>query len=193
MNIEEEPSKFEIKETMKGTFYSLICCLIFCVILLVIVSIAIPSIMGSSSSPFAGFGTLILVGFWIVMVGLMIYIGLKMKGGGKERSFSMDGVTIAFNTPNKPPFTIKTSDFNTLEVSRIKRRDVLDEALWIVHAHFSSKTVFYKFHFLEAAKNYIVASQRDYSKKALKKIRTALERFCQENNKMYIFKKTRWG
>jgi len=53
----------------------------------------------------------------------------------------------------------------------------------------SSQTVFYKFHFLEAAKNYIVASQRDYSKKALKKIRTALEQFCRERGKTYIFKK----
>ena len=189
MNIEEEPGKIEIKETMKGTFYSLICCMVFCVILLVIVSIAIPSIMGTSSSPLAGFGTLILVGFWIAMVGLMIYIGLKMKGGGKERSFSMDGETIAFNTPNKQPFTINTSDFNTLEVSRIRRRDVLDEVMLYVKSSLSSNTVFYKFHFLEAAKTYIVASQRDYSKKALKKIRTALEQFCQENNKTYIFKK----
>ena len=189
MNIEEEPGKFEIKETMKGTFYSLICCLIFCVILLVIVSIAIPSIMDSSSSPLAGFGTIILIGFWIVMVGLMIYIGLKMRGGGKERRFAMDGETITFETPNKPTFTINTSDFNTLEVSRITRKDILDEVLWIVHTHMSSQTVFYKFHFLEAAKNYIVASQRDYSKKALKKIRTALEQFCQERGKTYIFKK----
>jgi len=190
VNIEEEPGKFEIKETMKGTFYSLICCMVFCVILLIVVSIAI--IMGTSSSPFAGMGTLILVGFWIVMIGMMIYIGLHMKGGGKERSFSIDGETIAFNTPNKSTFSINASDFNTLEVSRIRRRDVLDEALWIVKSSLSSKTVFYKFHFLEAAKNYVVASQRDYSKKALNKIRTALEQFCQENGKTYIFKKNWW-
>ena len=167
--------------------------MVFCVILLIVVSIAIPSMMDTSSSPFAGFGTLILVGFWIAMVGLMIYIGLKMRGGGKERSFSMDGETIAFKTPNKNTFTINVSDFNTLEVSRTTRKDILDEALWLLHAHFSSNTAFYKFHFLEATKSYIVASQRDYSKKALKKIRTVLEQFCQENGKTYIFKKKRWG
>jgi hypothetical protein len=189
MNIEEEPGKFEIKETMKGSFYGLICCLVFCVILLVIVSIAIPSMMGSSSSPFAGFGTIILVGFWIVMVGLMIYIGLKMRGGGKERRFAMDGKKITFDTPNKPTFTINTSDFNTIEVSRTTRKDVLDEAMWYVNASLSSNTVFYKFHFLEATKSFILASQRDYSKKALKKIRAALEQFCQENGKTYIFNK----
>ena len=188
MNIEEEPGKFEIKETMKGTFYSLICCLVFCVILLVIVSIAIPSMMDTSSSPFAGMGTLILVGFWIVMVGMMIYIGIKMKGGGKERSFAVDGETISFETPNKPTFKINASDFNTLEVSRVTRRDIVDSVLEDLFFR-RSRTIYYRFHFLEATKNYIVESQRDYSKKALKKIRTALEQFCLERGKTYIFKK----
>jgi len=123
------------------------------------------------------------------MVGLMIYIGLKMKGGGKERRFTMDGEAITFDTPNKPTFTINASDFNTIEVSRTTRKDILDEVMWYVKPSASSKTVFYKFHFLEAAKSYIVASQRDYSKKGLRKIREALEKFCIENGKTYIFNK----
>lgn len=154
MNVEEKPSNIEIKETMKKSFYSYICCLVFCFILLVLFSIAIPNISGSST--FFGIGTIILVVFWIAMVGLMIYIGLKMRGGGKERRFVIDDETITFDTPNKPTFTINASDFKTLEVSRITRKDILDEALWYTNAHMSSKTTFYKFHFLEAAKNYVV-------------------------------------
>jgi len=190
MNVEEEPGKFEIKETMKGSFYGLICCLVFCVILLVVVSIAVPSIMGSSSSPFAGFGTIILVVFWILMVGMIIYIVFKMRGGGKMRRFEIDEETITFEVPNKPTFTINGSDFNTLEVSKASRQDILDFAMELnITRSWHSQTTNYKFHFLEAAKNYIVESQRDYSKKALRKIRDALEQFCRERGKTYIFKK----
>lgn len=187
--LEEKPDIIEIKETMKGTFYSLICCLVFCVILLVIVSIAVPSIVDSSSSPFEGFGIIILVVFWVLIVGIMIYIGFKMRGGRKERSFTIIDGIITFENPNRPIFTIDASDFNTLEVSRITGQDAMDIALNITSIGRRSRTTFYKFHFLEAAKSYIVESQRDYSKKGLRNIRNALEQYCQENNKTYLFKK----
>ncbi|MFW9950993.1 MAG: hypothetical protein ACFFKA_12820, partial [Candidatus Thorarchaeota archaeon] len=53
----------------------------------------------------------------------------------------------------------------------------------------SRRAVFYKFHFLEAAKAYIVESGVDFSKKALKNIQTALEEFCLANGKNYYSKK----
>lgn len=184
---EEKPGVIEFKETMKGTFYSLICCLVFCVILLVIVSFAVPSITESSSSPFEGFGVIILVVFWILMIGIMIYIVIKMRGGGKLRSFTIDNEVITFETPNRPTFSINASDFNTLEVSRVTKMDAMDAALRLTMKR--SRTTYYRFHFLEATKSYIVESQRDYSKKGLREIRDALEQYCQENGKNYIFKK----
>ena len=180
-NIEEKPGVMEIKETFKGTFYTSICCVIFCVILLVITTIVVLDIVGPS-----GIGVILIVVFWILIVGLMIYIGLKMRGGSKVRIFAIDDEKITFETPNKPTFKINASDFNTLEVSRVSRKDILDVALDLNFRH--SRTINYRFHFLEAAKSYIVESQRDYSKKALKKIRTALEQFCLERGKTYILR-----
>ncbi len=105
-----------------------------------------------------------------------------MRGGRQVRSFLIDQNTITFKVPKKPIFTVKNKSFDTLEVSRLSKEDFLD--------FFSSTyTSYYKFHFLEAAKSFIVQSQKDYSRKGLKKIRAALEQFCQAHGKTYIFKK----
>ncbi|MFX1477322.1 MAG: hypothetical protein ACFFCI_04250 [Promethearchaeota archaeon] len=183
--MEEKAGKFEIRETLRGSFYASICCIIFCIALLIIVTIAVSTLAKPGFQ--TSMGTIILIVVWIVIVGLMVYIVLKIRGGQKERSFIIDEKAIIFENPNRPKFEISISDFNTLEVKRIRKSDALDIALNLNFRY--SKTIFYRFHFLEAAKSYITESQRDYSRKTLKKIMAALEEFCKTKGKTYIYKK----
>ncbi|MFX1572836.1 MAG: hypothetical protein ACFFB0_08805 [Promethearchaeota archaeon] len=105
-----------------------------------------------------------------------------MRGGRQVRSFLIDQNAITFKVPNKSIFTVKHESFDTLEVSRLTKEDFLDFFT-------TTYTSYYKFHFLEAAKSFIVQSQKDYSRKKLNKIRVALEQFCQAHGKTYIFRK----
>lgn len=187
--LEEKPAIIEIKETMRKSYYASIFCEVFGVFLLVITTIAIVMISKTAENEFQKTaGTLILLFFDLVMIGFLIYVGFKMRGGRKVRSFVIDENTITFKTPNKPTFSVNLDSFNTVEVSRISKEKaldfVLDEIMWI-----HSRTIYYRFHFIEATKSYIVESQKDYSRKGLNKIRAALEQYCQVHGKSYIFKK----
>ena len=175
----------EIKETMKRTFYSSICCMVFAVAFMILVTVMVFTLAKTEFQ--STMGILILVIFWIIVIGIGIWVFFKIRGGKKERKFLIDKESILFETPNKPTFKIKTSEFNTIEVTRLTKQDLMDTMLSGSGMH--SRTIHYKFHFLEAAKVYIIESQKDYSAKALKKIMTALEQFCQERGKTYTFKK----
>ncbi|MFX1316016.1 MAG: hypothetical protein ACFE9T_09155, partial [Promethearchaeota archaeon] len=125
--LEEKPAIIEIKETMRKSYYASIFCEVFGVFLLVITTIAIVMISKTAENEFQKTaGTLILLFFDLVMIGFLIYVGFKMRGGRKVRSFVIDENTITFKTPNKPTFSVNLDSFNTVEVSRISKEKALD-------------------------------------------------------------------
>ncbi|MFW9879396.1 MAG: hypothetical protein ACFFG0_40485 [Candidatus Thorarchaeota archaeon] len=173
----------EIKETLRKSYYTSVCCLIFGISLLIIIAFFITNIAETQEVNFLNvIGTIILLVFGFIMIVLLIYIGFKMRGGRQVRSFLIDQNAITFKVPNKPSFTVKLESFDTLEVSRLKKDDFLDFFT-------STSTTYYKFHFLEVGKSFTVQSQKDYSRRKLNEIRATLEHFCRTHGKAYIFKK----
>ena len=175
-NIYGPSDKIEIEETLKGQATSIICVDICAVILFTIVSIATFIISEGNI-----IGIAIIIVIWLAIAGIGLWSYRYIRGSGKIRRFIITNDYISIQVPDHPPFTVNLSDFNTIETRRIT-----------TGVKYTKKS-FYIFTFTgpSYSNGYQIESQKDFSRKAIKKFRIQLEEFSARKGIQYSFRKGR--
>ena len=173
-NVNIPSNEIEIEETLKGQARGIICCDICSVIIFAIVSIAIISGVGLNVI------TVLLVIFvWGAVGGIFLFSYRYIKGSGKIRRFIATNDYISIEIPDRPPYRVNLRDFNSIEVVR---RTI---------GYKYTKKSYYNFIFSGAnySSEYEIESQKDFSRKAIKKFREQLEEFSAKRGRQYSFRK----
>ncbi|MFX1571654.1 MAG: hypothetical protein ACFFB0_02815 [Promethearchaeota archaeon] len=175
-NIYDPSDKIEIEETLRGQATGIICVDVCAVILFIVVSIA--TIIISEGSII---GIVIVIFIWIAMTGIGLWSYHYIRGSGKIRKFIITNDYISIQVPDNPPFTVNVSDFNTIETRRI------------ITGYKYTKKAFYIFTFTgpNYSNSHQIQSQKDFSRKAIKKFRRELEDFSARKGLNYSFRKGR--
>ncbi|TFG30377.1 MAG: zinc ribbon domain-containing protein [Promethearchaeota archaeon] len=179
--VTSETNKVEFNASYKGKKYGLnFCVLIFFIFMLGLM--ILPTIL----FPLGIFGTLIM--FIIVfpmLLCLLIYTLRYTRGMEKIRTFSISDQAIKIIFPNKPPFQINWSDFDTIHIYKYY---IFIPALWDL---LSSRRKAYKINFLskDVLKNETsIELEKDFNRSGFKKIKSLIEQYAHRLNKEYI-----WG
>jgi len=176
-DVNNPSDQIEIKETMKGQATGIICVDICAIILFTIVSIATFIISEGNI-----IGVIIVIFIWLAIAGLILWSYRYIRGSGKIRKFMITDAFISIQKPDVRPFRVNVSDFNSIEV---RRR--------ITGVKYTKKA-FYKFTFTgpNYSSSYEIESQKDFSRKAIKKFREKLEEFSSRKGIQYSFRKRRF-
>ncbi len=175
-NVYSPSDKIEIEETLRGQASAIICVDICGIIIMVIASIAAISISGGN---FVGIAIVIFI--WLAMGGILFWSYFYIRGSGKVRKFIITDEYISIQIPDKTTFTVNLSDFNTIEM---RRRTT---------GYKYTKKVYYIFTFTGAnySNGYQIQSQKDFSRKAVKKFRRHLEEFSPRKGIQFSYRKGR--
>ncbi len=162
---------FEIKETLqKAIIFSIICvsCFIF---IMVVANIGIFLEVGVPQ----GFIGMAII--WPLTIFLILWIIYYLRGGTKVRRFVISNDYILIQIPNRTIFQISWSDFKTIKIVRRATWDLVT----------NTQTRYYNFNFKGDThhKSFEIEAGREFSGKALKKIRSKLEELA--NNKVIEF------
>jgi len=168
--------KIEIEETLRGQAKAIICVDICGIIIMAIASIAAISISGGNI-----IGIAIVIFIWLAMGGIILWSYFYIRGSGMVRKFIITDDYISIQIPDKTTFTVNLSDFNTIEMRR--------RTTGVKY----TKKVYYIFTFTgpNYSNSYQIQSQKDFSRKAIKKFRSQLEEFSARKGIQFSFRKGR--
>ncbi|MFX1237518.1 MAG: zinc ribbon domain-containing protein [Promethearchaeota archaeon] len=163
----------EIKETLIKSIVFSIGCMFFFIFLMIIVNIAIFVEAGTLQ----GFVGIVII--WPLTFFLILWIKYYLRGGTKERKFTISKDDIKIQIPNRESFRISWSDFKSIEIVR--------RTIW--NAVSDTQTRFYNLIFKgdDRIKSFEIESGREFSRKALKKIRMNLEEISNTKGIDYVF------
>jgi hypothetical protein len=176
-----ETNKVEFNVSYKGKKY----CLNFCVLILFIFLL---SLMILPTFVLLGgvFATLImLIILFPLLLCLLIYTFRYTRGMEKIRTFSISDQAIKIIRPNKPPFQINWSEFDTIHMYKYT---IYIPSLWqLLDSHRKA----YKINFISNdVLKYETSIElvKDFNRSSFKKIKTLIEKYAHRLNKEYI-----WG
>lgn len=165
---------FEIKETLKKTIVSSIICVSIFVFFMILGNIAIFIQIGMVQ----GFIGMAII--WPITLILIIWITCYLSGGSKGRRFVISHEFILIEIPKRDLFQIFWTQFNSIEIYRRISTNIVN-----------AQTIHYNliFKMRGIVKSFEIESGREFSRKAIKRIRTKLEEISNNKGIKYIYYK----
>lgn len=175
-----ETNKVQFTENLKGWKYCFNCCALVMFILILTI-IIIPMITVSW-----GIAITVIIAIFLLPIGLCFFIQMLRFTSpmGPSRTISISDQEIRINFPKKPPFKIKWSEFDTVQLYKYSP-DYYD--MFPVGMSIQA----YKIRFLS---NDVLKAEtsielaRDFSSRTAKRVRALMEQYATRLNKEYI-----WG
>ncbi|MBN1802762.1 MAG: zinc ribbon domain-containing protein [Candidatus Lokiarchaeota archaeon] len=166
----------DIRETLIKAIVTSIGCLTFFIVLMIVVNVAIFAEVDIFK------GLIITLIIWSLTSLLILWIVLYLRGGTKERRFVISDEEIVMQIPNRSNFRISWSAFNAIEIFR--------RTTW--NAVSDTQTRYYEFNFKGNSfpESFVIESGRDFSRKAIKKIKFKMAELADKKGFDYnYFKK----